>query len=67
MANRDIFCDKCASYVGTIRDAKLMSGLKFICPKCDTKEPDDYSDLFANENSESFMDLFKKISGKKSY
>ena len=35
--NRDIFCNCCGTYVGTLRDAKIIKGLKFVCPKCQSK------------------------------
>ena len=34
---REMFCTGCNKYVGEIRDAKLLKGVKFLCPKCETK------------------------------
>jgi len=30
----NVYCYKCTRYVGTIRNAKLMKNLSYICPKC---------------------------------
>ncbi|MDD4242788.1 MAG: hypothetical protein PHG08_00615 [Bacilli bacterium] len=50
--DRQIFCQKCGRYVGTIRDAKLIKGLRFICPACDEEYaqyvPDDLAGIFGN-------------------
>jgi hypothetical protein len=62
MSDRDIFCDTCGNFVGTIRDAKLRKGLKFICPDCDCQDKtiDDFNSMGA------FGDIFGNIiSGKK--
>ena len=34
MPIRTIRCQECDAYVGTIRDAKLMKDLVFVCPSC---------------------------------
>lgn len=34
---RKIFCTGCNKYLGDIRDAKLLKGIKFLCPKCEIK------------------------------
>ena len=34
---RKIFCTGCNKYLGEIRDAKLLKGIKFLCPKCELK------------------------------
>jgi hypothetical protein len=65
---RIIYCYKCNVYVGTIRDAKLMKGLSFICATCVKKEKQDTTlnipksnDAFNNLFTESiFNDIFKK-------
>ena len=63
---RAIHCHKCKVYVGTIRDAKLMKGLKFVCPKCDdlhreTNRDDMFGDGFTDLLKDSmFGDIFGK-------
>jgi len=39
---RKIYCMFCGRFVGLIRDAKLMKGLKFVCRDCQKPK----SDLF---------------------
>jgi len=34
---RKIFCIDCDKYLGDIRDAKLLKGIAFLCPKCEKK------------------------------
>lgn len=38
----EIHCNGCGQYVGTIRNAKLMKGLTFTCPKCVTIDSDNH-------------------------
>lgn len=58
--NRDIFCNDCGTYVGTIRDAKLMKGLKFICPKC-LPDEEEYNNEEGLYNSNDFSNIFNSI------
>jgi len=37
MSNRKIYCTACNCNLGEIRDAKLLKGIKYLCPNCDTK------------------------------
>ncbi|KKN03249.1 hypothetical protein LCGC14_1109610 [marine sediment metagenome] len=37
MSSRQIYCIVCNCYLGEIRDAKLLIGIKHLCPNCDTK------------------------------
>ena len=37
MADREINCEECHTYLGVIRDAKLKKGMVHICEKCNTK------------------------------
>ncbi len=37
MSNRKIYCAACNCNLGEIRDAKLLIGIKHLCPNCDTK------------------------------
>jgi len=50
---RKIFCTECDKYLGEIRDAKLLKGIKFLCPKCD------YSRKATLEGENMFNTLFK--------
>ena len=34
---RKIFCTGCEKYLGEIRNAKLLKGIEFLCPKCEIK------------------------------
>jgi hypothetical protein len=45
----------CGRFVGLIRDAKLMKGLKFVCRDCPKKSKED----------ESFYRIFNEIVGGK--
>jgi hypothetical protein len=63
--NRDIFCYDCNTYVGTIRDAKLMKGLKFLCPNCCPDEMEEPTESFKNVFDDSFGDIFGSIFGGK--
>ena len=65
MADREIKCCRCNKHVGIIRDAKLMVGLKFICPSCDDEYEkgslfDDYDGKFSSKD-DSFMNIFNDI------
>lgn len=31
---RKILCTNCNKYLGEIKDAKLLKGIAFLCPKC---------------------------------
>ena len=65
MSDRDIHCYVCNKYVGVIRDAKLMKGLKFVCPSC--SEVDDIKDdYYSSKVPDAFTDLFGDIFGNKS-
>ena len=37
MTDRKIYCVACNRNLGKIRDAKLLIGIKHLCPNCDTK------------------------------
>lgn len=50
---RKIFCTGCNKYLGDIRDAKLLKGIKFLCPKCETKRI--ASDLHKRTNNDCDM------------
>jgi phage FluMu protein Com len=70
MAEREINCCECGKHVGIIRDAKLMVGLKFICPSCHEKMNDTYdfgsnTDWLTKGNKESFTDIFNNIFSSK--
>ena len=47
---RKIFCTGCEKYLGEIRDAKLLRGIKFLCPKCDMKRI--AADLYKRTNND---------------
>jgi len=49
ITERTIRCYKCDVYVGTIRDAKLMKGLLFVCPICEeqNKESNPFADFLS--------------------
>lgn len=34
MADREIYCYECDTYLGVIRDAKLKRGMVFLCADC---------------------------------
>lgn len=58
VSERKIYCMTCDCYVGTLRDAKLMKDLGFLCPNCQPKPRD--------SSSNGFMDMFNSVvSGKK--
>lgn len=68
MSEREIRCNRCNCYVGVIRDAKLMVGLAFTCPKCVTIDYDNHDDFLntttANKNynkKDSWTDMFNDI------
>lgn len=64
MSDREINCCQCGKHVGIIRDAKLMKGLKFICPMCDNQSHQRDDDI-AGYTSGNFADIFGDIfSGK---
>ena len=52
---RKIYCMFCGRFVGLIRDAKLMKGLKFVCRDCPKKSKED----------ESFYRILNEIVGGK--
>jgi hypothetical protein len=52
---RKIYCMFCGRFVGLIRDAKLMKGLKFVCRYCPKK----------SKEEEAFFQGFNKIFGGK--
>lgn len=58
----NIYCIGCKKYLGEIRDGKLMKGISYLCPKCETKRI--ASDI-AKKNSYNpdmgnfFNDIFK--------
>lgn len=56
MSDREISCCKCGRHVGIIRDAKLMKGLKFICPSCCVV--DEKGDYFKPTDKSDFNDMF---------
>lgn len=72
ITERVIHCIVCKVYVGTIRDAKLMKGLTFVCPTCAESKiqknsdiTEDYGEafkqMFGNNGFDAFLgDLFKK-------
>ena len=37
MSNRKIYCIACNRPLGEIRDAKLLKGIKYLCPDCNVK------------------------------
>lgn len=41
MSDRQIHCIKCSTYLGVIRDARLMKGILFLCPKCNISTLED--------------------------
>lgn len=54
---RKIFCTGCNKYVGDIRDARLLKGIKFLCPECEIKRI--ASDLHKKtETYNPFKDIF---------
>lgn len=65
MSDREISCCKCGKHVGTIRDAKLMKGLKFICPTCDVRSSSREDDI-SRYASSGFADIFGDIFNGKS-
>lgn len=34
----NIYCHKCNRYCGEVRDAKLIKGLRYLCPQCEVKK-----------------------------
>lgn len=70
---RKIYCQCCDTYVGTLRDAKLMKNLAFVCPTCSSEHlPNDFDSddswlgSALDSKSNDFMDLFSDIlNGKK--
>lgn len=58
MSDRKIYCCKCKIYVGTIRDASLMVGLKYICTACADPDPPKTS-----YDAEEFTDAFNALFG----
>ena len=57
MANQ-IHCAGCNRYLGEIRDAKLLKGIKYLCPACETKRL--ASDL-ANRTGGGGLDFLEKM------
>ena len=75
MSDRHIHCSSCSTYLGVIRDARLMKGIKYLCPTCITPDAFD-EDVFANPKwndsdiktpgiEDVLGDLFKNVFGKK--
>lgn len=64
MADREIFCSKCGTYVGTIRDAKLKKGLTFVCCECSEKAKQKEESSFGNIFGENFDNMFGGNFGK---
>lgn len=65
MSDREINCCECGRHVGIIRDAKLMKGLKFICPTCDNhnnNKEDDIARYASGDFADIFGDIFKRKS-----
>jgi RNase P subunit RPR2 len=58
---KDIFCANCKKPLGTIRDARLRKGIKFLCPECNTKRI--ASDMAKKPDME-LKDLFGGIFAK---
>jgi len=63
--SRKIYCTICGKYVGEIRDATLIKGLKYICSSCDINDnqiKDDFyhsSSSTKNDFTSIFNDIFK--------
>jgi DNA-directed RNA polymerase subunit RPC12/RpoP len=69
MAERKIYCKECGRYVGTIKDAKLMKGLGFVCPHCNTKSDTPQSSWIDNmlksvDSNGAFGEVFGDLFGK---
>lgn len=45
-----INCTECKADCGEIRDGSLLKGLKFICPKCESKRIADKVKLFNQQH-----------------
>lgn len=59
---RKIYCNECDKYVGEIRDATLMKGIKYLCPSCCSSnlKEDNYSSSMPKSDFNSiFNDIFK--------
>lgn len=64
MADREIHCTRCRTYLGTIRDAKLKKGMTHLCGNCDTAFKA-VEMMHKNKTNDSpfgdmFGDIFKK-------
>ena len=57
-----IYCSGCNKYLGTIRDATLYKGIKYLCPECETKRvaSDIYNETQNKNPFESLFDGFRK-------
>lgn len=50
MADRSIYCEKCHTALGTIRDARLRKDIIYLCHGCyprPVKTPDIFNELFS--------------------
>lgn len=59
---REITCKRCNRYVGTIREAKLIKDIVYLCPKCWRELNAQYGN---NAESNAGHDLFDQIFGGK--
>jgi hypothetical protein len=60
---RKIYCSVCDKYVGEIRDATLIKGLKYICSSCDNEDVQIKDDFYhsASPNKSDFTSIFNDI------
>jgi predicted RNA-binding Zn-ribbon protein involved in translation (DUF1610 family) len=57
MSDRQFFCKTCGVNVGIIRDARLMKGVTFQCPKCSIPP----KQKFNADTFDMFKDLFDDL------
>lgn len=56
---REIRCIGCNKYLGVIRDAKLLKGIVYLCPACETKrKASDMAKRYAPKIDNPFAQMF---------
>ena len=56
--NRIVYCNKCGSYLGEIRDAKLKKGMTFACGVCPTATPKEKVKRTGDSAVDDLMKIF---------
>lgn len=66
MSERHIHCIKCSTYLGVIRDAKIMKGITYCCPRCSIDKKDNIFDGLNDTLTDTgILDMFGDIFGTK--